>query len=137
MTKMYLAGRFDRKDELACYAAQLEDVGHVVTSRWLTGVHDHTTERELTPDDLAVFAAEDLEDIDAADLLVLFTERPDAGYMSGGRHVEFGYALARCPAVVIVGGPENVFHHGLTQYDTWDAFLIAAKFNKIAGGSFT
>jgi nucleoside 2-deoxyribosyltransferase len=29
----------------------------------------------------------------------------------GGRHVEFGYALAKGKRVVVIGERENVFHH--------------------------
>ena len=43
--------------------------------------------------------------------LLFFSERGDAGYMSGGRHVEWGYAIARGLHLWLVGFPENVFHH--------------------------
>ena len=127
----YLAGRFSRKDELAGYAKDLEAAGHTVTSRWLTGTHDATSERELTSDELAEFAYEDLDDIDDSDIFVLFTETPDAGYTSGGRMVEFGYAMnhtSRFIRVMVVGPRENVFTHILNAdcvFPDWQAFREA------------
>lgn len=119
MISVYLAARFDRKVELAGYAAELRDLGYTVTSRWLTGVHDATSARALDEGDLWAFAMEDFEDIDNANLLIAFTEDPSIGYTSGGRHVELGYALATGLDVIVVGPRENVFHACLSRYETW------------------
>lgn len=125
-TRVYIAGRFDRKNELATYAAQLEEIGLACTSRWLTGVHDATSEKALTERELAVFAHEDHEDIRSADWLVLFLEDPSAGYMTGGRHVETGIALERGMPVYLIGeAGENVFHAEVTRFPTWQHFLHA------------
>ena len=35
--KLYLASRYDRREELATIAGVLEEQGHQVTSRWLAG----------------------------------------------------------------------------------------------------
>lgn len=125
--RIYLAGRFSRKNELAEYASELENrYGHIVTSRWLTGAHDASSERELTDYDLGLFAVEDLDDIRDATMFVLFTESPDAGYTSGGRMVELGYALSAYDeiAIVIIGPNENVFTRlALERFDTWDEFI--------------
>lgn len=125
MTKplcVYVAGRFGRQGELSGYADDLEDHGLVCTSRWLRGDHGWTTNEaeDFTSPQLRQFAQEDLEDIDDADVLVVFTEDASAGYLSGGRHVEYGYALAKGKRLVIVGGPENVFHHGEDTVPDWD-----------------
>ena len=126
MTTYYLAGRFDRKAEIARYADDLRTIGSTVNARWLTGAHDHTTEGCLTGDQLIQYASEDLEDIDAADALVLFLEHPNAGYLSGGRHVETGYAIARGKAIYLVGfAKENVFHALYPRFATWDAFMAS------------
>lgn len=127
----YLAGRFSRKDELAGYARQIEAAGDYVTSRWLTGAHDAHSERVLTSEELRAFAMEDLEDIHGSSGFILFTETPDVGYTSGGRMVEFGWALVysqiRPENLLICGPHENVFTQlAREQYDTW-ADLAAAK----------
>lgn len=124
MTGVYLAGRYDRREELQGYAARLSQLGFLVTSQWLTG--HACADGECTPDELRRFAREDLVDIDRAGLVVAFTEDPaTAGYQSGGRHVELGYALAWGRSVVIVGPRENVFHwlDNVEQFDTFDAFV--------------
>jgi hypothetical protein len=76
--------------------------GHWIVSRWIDG--------QDTDDRQAV--ARDWEDLHNADCLVAFAETPGApGRQRGGRHVEFGIALARGIRVILVGEPENVFHY--------------------------
>jgi hypothetical protein len=105
MATIYLAARYGRRLELAAIARALTAAGHTITSRWLNGSHDGRADVEA--------ALEDLQDIDAADTVVSFTEGPGAvpGRARGGRHVEFGYALARGHRCIVVGHRENVFHH--------------------------
>lgn len=111
---VYLAGRFSRQAEFRTYRDELQRIGITVTSRWIDGHGDAAKiaagDEHFTDEELAGFAAEDLADIERSDLMVAFTETPDAGYMSGGRHVEYGYALALGKSLVIVGPMENVFH---------------------------
>lgn len=112
MTKVYLAARFARINEIAGYAAELEASGIEVSSRWLRGGHEWSgaPNGDITVDHLARFAIEDLEDIDAADIIVCFTEPAGTGPARGGRHTEFGYALAKGMPIVVVGYRENVFY---------------------------
>lgn len=124
MTGVYLAGRYDRREELQGYAARLAELGVKVTSRWLAG-HE-CADADCSPEELRRFAAEDLVDIYRADLFVAFTEDPaTAGYHSGGRHVELGYAIAWGLDVAVVGPRENVFHwlEIVEQFDTFDDFV--------------
>jgi len=131
---VYLAARFDRRDQLRGYRAELNDMGIDVTSRWLDnhgmGERDDATNGVMiyTPADLARCALEDRADIADADVFVTITETPDVGYTSGGRHVEFGIALALEKPILIVGPVENVFHElagpdieaGVDQVESWD-----------------
>ena len=105
--RVYLAARYDRRPEMLGYTNELERMGYGVTSRWVLGLHEGATE----PVTLGQCAHEDLEDIDRADIFITFTETPDIGHTSGGRHVEMGYALAQGLSVIVVGPAENVFHH--------------------------
>jgi hypothetical protein len=103
--RIYLAARFDRSAEMLDVAAALSRLGHFVTSRWIHG-------RTNAPDLLS--AVEDIEDLTDADCLVSFTEHPTKGVSwaaRGGRHVEFGVALATNKRLCIVGPRENIFHH--------------------------
>lgn len=123
--RVYLAARYDRRLEMLGRADELERLGYVVTSRWVQGLHEGATE----PDVLGRCAREDLADIIDSDIFITFTESAAIGHTSGGRHVEMGYALACDLWVIVVGPPENVFHHMdrgtvedpplVTRVDTW------------------
>ena len=59
----------------------------------------------------------------AADAVIIFTEIPNTILATGGRHVEFGLALAQGKRVIIVGPRENVFHYllpGSQVFVTWN-----------------
>jgi hypothetical protein len=59
----------------------------------------------------------------AADAVIIFTEIPNATPATGGRHVEFGLALAQGKRVIVVGPRENVFHYLLPDsqiFATWN-----------------
>lgn len=111
MAKVYLAGRYSRRKELLRVADRLANE-HVITARWLTGVHEWTG----TPDDQipehaqAWFARDDLDDIRASDAIVCFTEESGTGPARGGRHVEMGIALGWGIPVIVCGPIENVFY---------------------------
>jgi nucleoside 2-deoxyribosyltransferase len=128
MRSVYLAAQFARRDELRIHAAAIEAAGMTVTSRWL---------KQLTPlDGLAAhhsdaenkaFADTDLADVARADGVLFFAEDPLIGIPRGGRHVEFGYALALGKEIAVVGPRENVFHWLLPNsavYSSVDEFLL-------------
>ena len=121
--KIYLASRFSRIAEMAQHRATLEKLGHEVTSRWVTGVHDEVKAFQGRTE--ASFAEEDLTDVLKADVVISFTEPPDNVYGRGGRHVEFGVALAMNKRLIIVGWRENVFHHlpRIEFFESWDDAL--------------
>ena len=135
--KVYLAARYSRHPEMQEYARQLESVGIQVTSRWIYGSHQLMAngeplgrEREamFEADDpsmraqRAEFAQHDLQDVMAADVVISFTEKSRTSSTSrGGRHVEFGVAVAAGKRCVVVGFRENVFHclPQVEFYETW------------------
>lgn len=129
MIKIYLAGRYGRREELREYAESLNDFivdGNPifeVTSRWLSGKHEDPCARILG-------AEQDLQDVEKADWLVFFSEGPEVeGRARGGRHVEFGFFLHLSryridnpkkifvinPPNVSDGYKENIFHHLLPE----------------------
>lgn len=126
-TVVYLAGRYDRREELQRYAKRLEETGHfAVNSRWLSGAHEMPISSEgvlrpelINPNDYATnpldmtadFALDDLSDVDDSDMVISFTEEHTVGYNRGGRHVELGIALGLNKIVAVVGPRENVFHY--------------------------
>lgn len=126
--RIYLAARYSRREEMCVYRTSLEAMGHTVTSRWLNGAHqiddtgvpigdhgEHRIECDGSADvrgaDLRLkFAQEDVDDVVAADAVISFTEKPRSTGNRGGRHVEFGIALALGKRLLVVGHRENLFH---------------------------
>lgn len=110
--RVYLAGRFSRRDEFNDYARQLRLRNFTVDARWLVEKHEWYGEDS----DAAIAAAEqfardDVEDVLRSDFVLVFTERPNPGGRNrGGRHVEYGIAVGQGKDIVVIGDPENVFH---------------------------
>lgn len=100
--KIYIASLFSRREEMEGYAGIIKGAGHEIVARWVYG-----GEEGLSREQIALL---DLEDVDKADVVVSFTHPRGTATMGGGRHVEFGYALAKGKAVVLIGERENVFH---------------------------
>jgi hypothetical protein len=124
--KIYLAARYSRREELCLYAKNLRQMGFTITSRWLNGNHqisDDGLSAEAKAEERTRFALEDYEDLMAADICINFTETPRGTNSRGGRHVEFGAALAAGKRVIVVGHRENVFHclPQVEFYATWSA----------------
>lgn len=126
---VYIAASWARRDLVRQLAEIIERQGFRVTSRWLSPMADAWTREQA--------AANDLADIDAADGLLSLTEGPEAGYQTGGRHVEFGWAACRGKWLWVVGPFEHVFHEGLTKvrrFDTvaqWLAFMLGRAVREV------
>lgn len=105
----YLAASYGRREEINGYAQRLRESGRVVTSTWHDGHHElpGLQDQHHTDSHQSMCAKEDLYDIDCADVLLFFS---GGDTHRGGRHTEFGYALARYKTIFIVGSTENVFH---------------------------
>ena len=142
--KIYLASRYSRREELCGYRSQLAELGHTVTARWLDGKHQIDRNGQPIGDDgesliegtgfsagLAAdrmrvrFASQDLADLRDASCVISFTEAPDSPHSRGGRHVEFGYAVASRKSLIVVGYRENLFHYlpGVRFFEHWQECL--------------
>lgn len=118
--KFYLAARYTRYPEMQKVRADLARLGHVVTSRWIEGTDVDKPNHDIANIDTA--------DLEMAECVISFTEMPRApveGATRGGRHVEFGMALALGKRVIVVGYRENVFHSRaeVEFFETWGACL--------------
>jgi nucleoside 2-deoxyribosyltransferase len=118
--KVYLAALFSQRPEMEEVADRLKDAGMEITARWVYG-----GEEGLTREQIAVL---DLEDVDKADVVISFTHPRGTPTSGGGRHVEFGYGLAKGKKLILIGHRENVFHDypGVEVFPTVDAWLEAA-----------
>jgi len=118
--KVYIAALYSRMDEMRCYAFLLESgLGYTVTSKWLYGNEIGMTDAEA--------AIMDIEDITEADICLSLTQPFGSMFTGGGRHTEFGYALAMGKECVIIGEREQIFHHlpQIKQYNTFDDYMKA------------
>ena len=98
--KVYIAAPYVRRQAAQWLRGTLETAGVEVTSRWLS---------ELNNNDHAG-AQMDLDDVDAADAIILYNP-PNFHREGGGRHVEFGYAIAQGKRLILVGTPSVIFHY--------------------------
>jgi nucleoside 2-deoxyribosyltransferase len=98
---IYLASRMSRLPELNRYKAQIEALGHTVTSQWLEGKEEGLTQVDITNLDLG--------DIDRSDAIVLFTQAVGSSNPGGNRLIEFGYAWAKGKYLYACGERELVF----------------------------
>lgn len=126
---VYLGSRYSRAEEMRGYREAINAAGYYVTPRWIDGDHEWVTvpDEKMPVEVGRMFAQEDLLDLGMADVAIFFTEEPGSpGRGRGGRHVEFGWALARFKTIAVVGPRENVFYcvRGVHQFDTWEECLI-------------
>jgi hypothetical protein len=131
--KIYLAARYNRYPEMQIIRDVLVSAGHIVTSRWINGDHqinDADWSEDLKVREFSKFAANDLEDLLNAEIVLSFTEQPGPTSSLGGRHVELGIALGTKIKCVIIGPRENVFHFlpQVERFPDFNTFIIS--FNK-------
>lgn len=119
--KIYLAHNFAARDYLKeSIVPSLEARGHKITSRWIFN-DEHL---KVDNDYQELSAIEDIQDIDDADALILFSqqysERP-----ARGKYVELGYALGRRKKVFVYGPKDCVFyyHPGVQHFYELDELI--------------
>ena len=101
--KIYLAAMYQWMDKMKVERDSFRAAGFEVTAQWVDNAEENSAK---TRHDAAQM---DLDDIARADALVLYTLPKGTGFTSGGRMVEFGYALGLGKWIIIVGDRENVF----------------------------
>jgi len=131
--KLYLAGRYDRREELLAVAENLRAQGHVVTSRWLDGEHEAQDETAGS-ETRRMWAECDKVDISLADVFIYFCEKDKSRqHGRGGRCFELGFAIGLEKNVRFIGGPEdNIFTCTIAEarYKTVDDLMSCAWLNK-------
>jgi hypothetical protein len=119
---IYLCSRYSRRDELRQVRERLQNAGHTITSEWLDTDWVIDAEKEFAASHAPAefreeYAVKDLDNVLACEILIAFTEPSGNGGLRGGRHVEFGAALAWGKKIVVVGQRENIFYfHPRVQF---------------------
>jgi hypothetical protein len=130
--KIYISARFGRRAEAEGLAFHLQELGHVITSSWIWQIEDEMgggTDGDMRYDRFievtARLADKDVDEVAAADALVYLSEEESNPWGRGGRHVEYGMALALKKRLFIVGPLENIFHYrkDVLQFNTREDFL--------------
>lgn len=103
---VYLSASMARAGDMSAVADVLRRYDVEVVSTW----HDHVVPNP-DAERAAQVAKTDLEELSSAGVLIALAETSAAGYQTGGRHVEFGVALALGLRIILVGTPEHVFGH--------------------------
>lgn len=130
--KIYIAA--SSVEHARALAKKLTAAGHEVTSSWIkTGFTPRGSHQDV---ERAQEAKRDLMDVTAADALVLLSDEEN---VPGGKHVEFGYAIALGKKVYVIGRRENIFHwHSwVTVFPNEDAFLHGSLKCEMSGLSIT
>lgn len=117
--KIYLASRFDNKENLKPIADRLRELDHELTSDWV--------EQESRTDnfeDAMKWAWKDITDVGRADVLILdCTAGPGKGM-----YVELGYAIARHKLILVIGESGTIFTTlpFCTVFESWEHFFSQA-----------
>ncbi len=112
--KIYIAGSLSNREKYENWTKQLRQKLRLVVSTWHIRDDSHL--------DLEEIASRDIYDLEEANTLV-FDIVPTS---KGGRHVEFGYALAMEKEIHIIGEElQNAFQHHPDVYvwKTWEEFV--------------
>lgn len=124
----YLAAAFKEQLRLRNYAEELRNMGYVITSRWLFEERDPLHDLQKN-EDYSIYAEQDLEDIRACDVFIIFTVEPTELIKRGGKHFEAGYASGVYKPIVVIGPDENIFYQlkGTTHFNSWSDFISSIK----------
>ncbi len=101
MLKVYIAAPYEERGYAITVKALLETAGFEVPAQWLAAGGDQLTDAG---------ARMDLADVADANVLLALNPTWWKERGTGGRHVEFGYALALGKPVILLGEPSNIFH---------------------------
>lgn len=109
--KAYVAAPFEER-LLAMEILQVLEYANIdVVSSWLYVDADTRPIGLMAPHEQSKAALRDLEEIQAADIVVVLGSRDYAHAGTGGRHVELGFALGIGKPVFLLGDRTNIFHH--------------------------
>lgn len=109
--KAYVAARIEDRTHAEEIQRQLNEAGIETTSRWMR----MEAEKPIENYDDDVSEAQrrgeiDLDDVNAADILVIWKPRDAHRDTTGGHHVETGVSISQGKPIFLIGERENIFH---------------------------
>lgn len=141
MSKIYIASRFGRREEVQCLSDDLESLGYSLTGRWYrkdanTQVNYPKFSEEALRNNEKI-ALDDWDDILSCEIFITLTEDMSdlpAGAARGGRHCEFGLAIAHDKRIIVIGPREHIFHYlpDVKVYNSVAEFLYDLRNSHIA-----
>lgn len=103
--KIYVAGtRHDPRIADGSLVAELQRLGHTITSHWHDPGVREAEEARATYEDRLRIATANYRDLDAAELVLAV---PYAGHHLRGAHAEIGYAIGVGKRVFVLGAPAD------------------------------
>jgi nucleoside 2-deoxyribosyltransferase len=132
--KVYLASRWEDRDEIITYRDFLEKNAHIKsTARWLTPTHPRLRNKVAKDTKTgAIVQLRDYDDILEADAVIVFSPLKAHGNGTGGRHVECGIAIGTNKPIFVVGVRENVFHCNKLVTNVTTVKRLVPHLNKLA-----
>lgn len=103
--KVYISSSYQMKEQAVICRDVLTTHDIEVVSTWHDGIEADD------PSGWASGADIDLKELKTAHILLALNPITWANKGTGGRHVEFGYALGKAIPILIVGERTNAFHH--------------------------
>ena len=141
--KVYLAAAWSRKNEIKKIADELIELGIDIQARWL---NEPNGGKHASSAFLQSRAEIDLDDVDACDVLVRFSDDLSAPTVSshlatGSRMFEMGLAYHNGATIIVVGGHQCVFDYledivHLPDVDALKMYLSGSHGNDDGSGYF-
>jgi uncharacterized protein YuzB (UPF0349 family) len=131
MSRIYIAAKFSKLEEMRENANQLARMGHVCTSSWLK---EDPSNDVLDDNDVKWkgVAETDLYDLVNSEAIMIFTEDAEHEFKRGGKMVEFGFALGYGLRLIVIGPRQNIFMYldEVEVYETLEQFLYAERYRR-------
>lgn len=124
--KLYIASRMSNGPLVKALSVKIQSMnfGFEFTQRWPDERWSPTDRHTRTQRESIDIAARDLDDIERAEGVILFTLNCDE-IVAPGMHFEAGYAAAQGKTIYVVGPRVSVFYYlpAIYHFETIDAFL--------------
>jgi hypothetical protein len=114
MPSVYIAAMYSWKERCKKFVEELQTrIPQIeISSSWLKEAYaPHTTMDMLDDEELSRTGLRDFTEVLRSDIMIFFSNPPDVPTIRGGRHVEFGIALASSVLICVIGPKENIFHY--------------------------